>query len=84
MKLRALAPGKVNLGLVLGPVRADGRHELVTAVESVSLADVLTLSTQGGEDDLTLFNELVLAQLLLGMEASKYADVLSNAVTVEQ
>ena len=28
MKLRALAPGKVNLGLVLGPVRADGRHEL--------------------------------------------------------
>jgi 4-diphosphocytidyl-2-C-methyl-D-erythritol kinase len=45
MRLRALAPGKVNLGLVLGPVRADGRHELVTAIESVSLADELTLST---------------------------------------
>ena len=45
MRLRALAPGKVNLGLVLGPLRTDGRHELVTAVESVSLADELTLST---------------------------------------
>jgi hypothetical protein len=43
------------------------------------LLDVLTLSTQGGEDDLTLFNELVMAQLSLGMEATKYADVLSNA-----
>jgi 4-diphosphocytidyl-2-C-methyl-D-erythritol kinase len=44
VKLRALAPGKVNLGLILGPVREDGRHELVTAIESVSLADELTLS----------------------------------------
>jgi 4-diphosphocytidyl-2-C-methyl-D-erythritol kinase len=44
MKLRALAPGKVNLGLFLGPVRADGRHELVTLFESVSLADELSLS----------------------------------------
>jgi hypothetical protein len=43
------------------------------------LLDVLALSTQGGDDDLTLFNELMIAQLSLGMEASKYAEVLSNA-----
>ncbi|MDQ3802284.1 MAG: hypothetical protein M3416_00275 [Acidobacteriota bacterium] len=43
------------------------------------LLDVLTLSTKGGDDDLTLFNELVMAQLSLGMDASKYAEVLSNA-----
>lgn len=43
--LRARAPGKVNLGLLLGPLRSDGRHELVTVLESVSLADQLTLST---------------------------------------
>ncbi len=41
---RALAPAKVNLGLFLGPTRAaDGRHELVTVMQSVSLADELTL-----------------------------------------
>jgi 4-diphosphocytidyl-2-C-methyl-D-erythritol kinase len=41
---RALAPAKVNLGLFLGPVRdSDGRHELVSVMQSISLADELTL-----------------------------------------
>jgi len=41
---RALAPAKVNLGLFLGPAREqDGRHELVTVMQSISLADELTL-----------------------------------------
>lgn len=41
--LEALAPAKVNLGLFVGPVRADGRHELVSVMQSISLADELTL-----------------------------------------
>jgi 4-diphosphocytidyl-2-C-methyl-D-erythritol kinase len=45
MKLVVDAPGKVNLCLFLGPQREDGRHELVTLIESVSLADRLTIST---------------------------------------
>ena len=41
---RALAPAKVNLGLFVGPRRGkDGRHELVTVMQSISLADELTL-----------------------------------------
>jgi 4-diphosphocytidyl-2-C-methyl-D-erythritol kinase len=41
---RALAPAKVNLGLFLGPRReSDGRHELVSVMQSISLADELTL-----------------------------------------
>jgi 4-diphosphocytidyl-2-C-methyl-D-erythritol kinase len=42
--LRALAPAKVNLGLFLGqPRESDGKHELVTVMQSISLADELTL-----------------------------------------
>jgi 4-diphosphocytidyl-2-C-methyl-D-erythritol kinase len=51
---RALAPAKINLGLFLGPARAeDSRHELVTVMQSISLADELTLewATAGVEED---------------------------------
>ena len=42
---RALAPAKVNLGLFVGPARtSDGRHELVTVMQSISLADELRLT----------------------------------------
>jgi 4-diphosphocytidyl-2-C-methyl-D-erythritol kinase len=43
ISLRALAPAKVNLCLYLGGVRDDGRHELVTLFESLSLCDELEL-----------------------------------------
>ena len=43
LPLRALAPAKVNLGLFVGPARADGRHELATVMQPISLADELTL-----------------------------------------
>jgi 4-diphosphocytidyl-2-C-methyl-D-erythritol kinase len=47
--LRALAPAKINLGLFLGPVRdSDGRHELATVMQSISLADELTLGPAPG------------------------------------
>jgi 4-diphosphocytidyl-2-C-methyl-D-erythritol kinase len=44
MKYLIRAPAKVNLCLFLGPARADGRHELVTLFESISLADELSVS----------------------------------------
>jgi 4-diphosphocytidyl-2-C-methyl-D-erythritol kinase len=50
----ARAPGKVNLSLLLGRVREDGRHELVTAIESVSLADELTLTAIEGSSDVVI------------------------------
>ncbi len=43
MKLRCLAPGKVNLSLYVGAPRADGLHPLVSVVQPVSLADELTM-----------------------------------------
>jgi 4-diphosphocytidyl-2-C-methyl-D-erythritol kinase len=49
VKLRARAPAKVNVTLLLGGARADGRHELVTVFQSVSLCDELELSALGPE-----------------------------------
>jgi 4-diphosphocytidyl-2-C-methyl-D-erythritol kinase len=55
--LRALAPAKINLGLFLGPLRAvDSRHELATVMQSISLADELTLepAPEGADGDQVL------------------------------
>lgn len=41
--LRALAPAKINLGLFVGPTRQDRKHELVSVMQPISLADELTL-----------------------------------------
>ncbi|MGD0452323.1 MAG: 4-(cytidine 5'-diphospho)-2-C-methyl-D-erythritol kinase [Solirubrobacteraceae bacterium] len=49
---RALAPAKINLGLFLGPVRvSDGRHELVSVMQSISLADEVTLEAAPAGSD---------------------------------
>jgi 4-diphosphocytidyl-2-C-methyl-D-erythritol kinase len=40
---RAPAAAKINLALVVGPRRADGRHELVTVYQRVALCDRLAV-----------------------------------------
>jgi 4-diphosphocytidyl-2-C-methyl-D-erythritol kinase len=50
MTLVARAPGKVNRCLFLGAPRADGLHPLVSVVQPLSLADVLTLEPGDGRD----------------------------------
>jgi 4-diphosphocytidyl-2-C-methyl-D-erythritol kinase len=37
--MRAPAPAKINLALVVGPVRNDGKHELMTVYQRIGLAD---------------------------------------------
>ncbi len=53
--LRAFAPAKVNLCLYLGERRRDGLHEVVSLMESISLADELELAPRrphaAGEPD---------------------------------
>lgn len=41
--LEAAAPAKLNLALVVGPLRADGKHEVVTVLERLELADGVAL-----------------------------------------
>lgn len=45
-RMRAAAPGKVNLCLFIGRARADGYHPLVSLVQPISVADELELELQ--------------------------------------
>ena len=50
--LRAHAPAKINLCLLVGSLREeDGRHELVSVMDTVSLADELVLEQAEGPED---------------------------------
>jgi 4-diphosphocytidyl-2-C-methyl-D-erythritol kinase len=40
----ALAPAKINLALVVGPVGTDGKHEVATVLERVTLADRISVT----------------------------------------
>jgi 4-diphosphocytidyl-2-C-methyl-D-erythritol kinase len=48
VKVTIAAPAKINLALVVGPRRDDGKHELVTVYERISLEDTLTLESADG------------------------------------
>jgi 4-diphosphocytidyl-2-C-methyl-D-erythritol kinase len=41
--VRAPAPAKINLALVVGPARDDGKHELLTILQRVGLSDRIDL-----------------------------------------
>jgi 4-diphosphocytidyl-2-C-methyl-D-erythritol kinase len=45
--IRAAAPAKINLALVVGPRRPDGRHELATVLQRVDLGDRIALAPAG-------------------------------------
>jgi 4-diphosphocytidyl-2-C-methyl-D-erythritol kinase len=50
--MRERAPAKINLCLFLGPTRpSDGRHELVSLMQSLTLADDLALAPAEGQHD---------------------------------
>jgi 4-diphosphocytidyl-2-C-methyl-D-erythritol kinase len=44
----APAPAKINLSLVVGPVRADAKHEVVTVLQRIDLADSVSLEAADG------------------------------------
>ena len=42
--MRAPAPAKINLALVVGPTRANGKHEVATVLQRVDLADRVAIT----------------------------------------
>jgi 4-diphosphocytidyl-2-C-methyl-D-erythritol kinase len=87
VRVVARAPGKVNLCLFLGPVRDDGRHEVATLIESVSLADELELViAAGGSDEVVspgVSGPNIVSQALAGLRARGW-DAPPVRVTIEK
>jgi 4-diphosphocytidyl-2-C-methyl-D-erythritol kinase len=46
-ELRGPAPAKINLALVVGPLRPDGKHEVATVLQRVDLGDRVALRRSG-------------------------------------
>jgi 4-diphosphocytidyl-2-C-methyl-D-erythritol kinase len=66
------APAKVNLCLYLGPARADGRHELVTVFDSVSLFDELEIAVAATDEVVCdgVAGPNLVADALIGLRAA--------------
>jgi 4-diphosphocytidyl-2-C-methyl-D-erythritol kinase len=63
---RARAPAKLNLALVVGPLKADGKHEVVTLMQAIDIYDELELVAADalvvdGFDDDTLVRAALVA-----------------------
>ena len=71
---RLAAHAKINLSLVVGPLRDDGKHEVVTVLERVSLHDTVALaagerpSVTGFADDTIVTESLQALAALAGVE----------------
>jgi 4-diphosphocytidyl-2-C-methyl-D-erythritol kinase len=72
--VRAPAPAKINLALVVGPQRADGKHEVATVLQRIDLADRVAiapgarLSVSGFADDTIVRNALLGLAAAAGVE----------------
>ena len=71
---RRPAPAKINLALVVGPQREDGKHEVATVLQRIDLADrvrvepAATLSVRGFAEDTLVRRALVSLADAAGVE----------------
>jgi 4-diphosphocytidyl-2-C-methyl-D-erythritol kinase len=68
--VRAPAPAKINLALVVGPTRADGKHEVATVLQRIDLADRVAVAP-GATLTVTGFpGDTIVRDALLGLAAA--------------
>ena len=80
---RLAAPAKLNLALVVGPRRSDGRHEVETVLQRITLADTIHLEP-AARLEVDGFEEDTLVRSALGALAAR-ADVPPRwRVTIEK
>jgi 4-diphosphocytidyl-2-C-methyl-D-erythritol kinase len=87
---RERAPAKINLCLYLGPRRDDGRHELVTVFDAVSLFDELEVAPGAGADEVVcdgvrgpnLVSDALVALRATGWEAPPVRVTITKRIPV--
>ncbi len=78
--VRASAPGKINLSMHVGPLRADGYHGVATVYQAVSLIEELT-ATEADEITLSFSGPIDTSHIPLG--ESNLAVRAARAVAAE-
>ena len=58
-----IAPAKINLALVVGPVRPDGKHELTTVYQALELGDEIEVEP-ADETSVTGFDDTIVRSAL--------------------
>ena len=66
----AHAPAKINLALVVGPRRGDGKHEVVTVLQRVTLHDRLSVAPAPGLDIVGFPDDTIVRQALEALAAN--------------
>lgn len=84
---RARAFAKINLGLVVGPLRPDGKHEIVTVLQRIELHDELFLEPAGrtsieGFDDDTIVRDALHALAREAQVESGWRVVIEKRIPV--
>ena len=64
------APAKLNLALVVGPLRPDGKHEVVTVMERLSLADTVSVRRSSANRVSGFADDTLVAAALDGLTAT--------------
>jgi 4-diphosphocytidyl-2-C-methyl-D-erythritol kinase len=67
---RERATAKINLALIVGPRRADGKHEVATVLQRIDLADGITLSPGSGLEIGGFPDDTLVRDALLGLAAA--------------
>jgi 4-diphosphocytidyl-2-C-methyl-D-erythritol kinase len=84
---RARATAKINLALVVGQRRPDGKHEVATVLQRIDLADGITLSPGssleiGGFPDDTLVRDALLALAAAAGVEPRWAVAIEKRIPV--
>jgi 4-diphosphocytidyl-2-C-methyl-D-erythritol kinase len=81
---RAKAYAKINLGLVVGPVRPDGKHEIATVLQRVDLQDDVALERRENGVVVEGFPEDTLARAALATLAEASGTASGWRVQIEK
>jgi len=82
--VRAPAPAKINLALVVGPQRADGKHEVATVLQRIDVADRVAIAP-GAELSVSGFAaDTIVRDALVALAAAAGAEPLWAATITKR